>query len=362
MRYLFGLLSIVFLVGLGCHGRQTKSDDSRDKFAVSDTMMNMIAIDTVKLSSVENELKLTGKVSFDEEHVVRVYPMVSGLASDVRVSLGDYVKKGQELAVIISSEGAGIQNDLLNATSNLGITKKNLEASESMYKSGISSEKDFLTAQADFRKAESELDRIKKIITINGNNSTADYSIKAPESGYIVERFINPHMQIRPDNGNNLFTISDLRHVWIIANVYETDIAKVHLNDEVEVRTIAYQDVALKGKIDKIATVLDPDNKTMKIRIILGNENVLLKPEMFANVIVRYKIKGEMTEIPSQALVFDKSKNFVMLFNDRNDVQTREVQVYSVVGNKTFITSGLAPGDKVISRCQLLIYNALNES
>ena len=357
---------LLFIAGsvlfAGCVGRESASDSPSTGFTMSDTLMNMIAIDTVKLSKVQNELKLTGKVSFDEEKVVRVYPLVSGLASEVRVSVGDYVKKGQELAIIVSAEAAGIRNDLLNAQSNLEIAKKNLQSVEDMYKSGISSEKEFLTAQADVRKAESELTRMKDIVKLNGNNSTADYAIRAPVSGYIVERFINPHMQIRPDNSNNLFTISDLKRVWVLANVYETDIAKVHLGDQVKVNTIAYQDLNFKGKVDRISTVLDPDNKTMKIRINLENENYLLKPEMFASVTVGYDCNSTMPAVASSALIFDKSKNFVVLFNNKHDAQIREVQVFAVVGDKTYITAGLKPGERVVSKSQLLIYSALNES
>jgi membrane fusion protein, heavy metal efflux system len=360
LKYLY--IAVIMISLIGCEGPEKKPDAPSSTFSVSDTLMNMIAIDTAKLSTVQNELKLTGKVSFNEEEVVRVYALVSGLASEVKVSLGDYVKKGQVLAIIKSAEAAGIRNDLLNAQSNLEIAKKNLQSMEDLYKSGISSEKEYLTAQADCRKAESELTRVRDIVKINGNNATADYVIKASVSGYIVERFINPHMQIRPDNSNNLFTISDLKHVWVVANVYETDIAKVHLGDEASVTTIAYQDACFNGRIDNISTVLDPDNKTMKIRINLKNENYLLKPEMFANVIVKYNCEGKMLEVPSNALIFDKSKDFVMLFNDKHDVQVREVRVFSVVGGRTYIAEGLKPGDKVISKCQLLIYNALNES
>jgi len=363
MKYKNMLLGCAVCVVIGCHGTQKAADNESSVYHVSDTMMNMIAIDTVKLCSVENELSLTGKVSFDEDAVVKVYPLVSGLVGDVKVTTGDYVKKGQVLAIVKSAEAAGIRNDLLNAQANLEIGKKNLSATEDLYKSGISSEREYLSAQSDVRKAESELTRMNDIVKINGNNATADYMITAPVSGYIVERFINPHMQIRTDNSNNLFTISDLKHVWVLANVYETDIAKVNKGDEVTVNTIAYQNVTFKGTVDKLSTVLDPDNKTMKIRINLTNNNYMLKPEMFANVIVKYSCDSIMPAVLSQAVIFDKNKNFVMLYdNGSREVQTREVQVFSVVGEKTYITAGLKPGDRIITKCQLLIYNALNES
>jgi cobalt-zinc-cadmium efflux system membrane fusion protein len=362
MKTLKWLIVTAALIAEGCKEPGKTLNDDNSKFSISDTIMNMISLDTAKTSKVRNELSLTGKVSFNEEEVVKVYPLVSGLASEVTVSLGDYVKKGQRLAVIKSAEAAGIRNDLLNAQSNLEIAKKALAAAEDMYKSGISSEKEFLTAQSDYKKAESELTRVNDVVKINGDNSTTDYVITAPVAGYIVERFINPHMQIRPDNGNVLFTISDLNHVWVLANVYETDIAKIHAGDEVKVKTIAYPDRNFKGKIDKISTVLDPDNKTMKIRINLNNSNALLKPEMFASVQVTYDCGSAMVEVSSNALIFDKNKNFVVLFKAKNDVQTREVSVFSIVGEKTYLSAGLNPGDKIISKCQLLVYSAMNES
>jgi cobalt-zinc-cadmium efflux system membrane fusion protein len=361
MKRLILFSAAVIGIIAGCSGPK-KEADGGPSHSLSDTMMNMVAIDTAKLSPVENELKLTGSVRFDEEGIVKVYPMVSGLATEVKVACGDYVKKGQALAVILSSESANIRNDLLNAQSNLAIAKKDLQAAEDLYKSGISSEKEYLTAQSDYRKAESELTRVTDIVKINGNNATADYVITAPVSGYIVERLLNPAMQIRSDNGNNLFTISNLNHVWVVANVYETDIARVHKGDEVSVTTIAYPDSAFKGNIENVSMVLDPDNKTMKVRVNLTNVDHLLKPEMFANVIVRYRDRNPMLSVPSRALVFDKSRNFVMLFNTKSDVQTREVRVFSVVGEKAYISAGLRPGDRVITKCQLLIYNALNES
>jgi membrane fusion protein, heavy metal efflux system len=358
-NHVFSFLLCISIIA-GCKGVVDKPADPPQKFCISDTLMKIVTIDTVKLLNVENELKLIGKISFDEEQVVKVYPLISGIVTEVKVSLGDYVKKGQILALIKSIESAGTENDLVTARSNLEITRKNLQATEDMYKSGISSEKEYITAQKDNQKAESELKKIENIIKINGNNSSADYIVRAPSAGYVVERLINPNMQLRSDNSNNMFTISDLGHVWVIANVYESDIAKVKLSQEVTVQTIAYPDKSFQGKVDKLNNVLDPDNKTMKIRVELKNQDFLLKPEMFADVTVKYSSKDKMMMVPSKALVFDKSKDFVLVYNNKCDVKTKEVQVFSTVGEKTYISSGLKPGDRVITNSQLLIYDVLN--
>ena len=98
----------------------------------------------------------------------------------------------------------------------------------------------------------------------------------------------------------------------------------------------------------------------MKIRIQIDNKEKILKPEMFANVSVMYHGDSLMISIPSKAIIFDKSKNFVMVYKDRCDIRTREIQIYSNINNKAYILSGLKPDEYVISKSQLLIYNALN--
>lgn len=96
-------------------------------------------------------------------------------------------------------------------------------------------------------------------------------------------------MAIRADNSNDLFTVSNLNDVWVLANVYESNISKVHLGDNVEVTTLSYPGRVFHGKIDKILNVLDPTNKVMKIRVVLPNPDYALKPEMFTSVNVQSK-------------------------------------------------------------------------
>jgi len=102
-------------------------------------------------------------------------------------------------------------------------------------------------------------------LQINGGNTQGEFIVRAPISGFVVEKQINNNMAIRNDNNNSLFTISDLRNVWILANVYESNISEVHLGDDVEVTTLSYPGRKFHGKVDQILNVLDPTNK--------GNEN-----------------------------------------------------------------------------------------
>jgi cobalt-zinc-cadmium efflux system membrane fusion protein len=166
-------------------------------------------------------------------------------------------------------------------------------------------------------------------------------------------------MELRSDDPENLFTISNLDRVWVMANVYESDLANVHEGDPATITTLSYPDKVFRGHIDKIFNVLDPESKTLKVRVTLDNADYRLKPEMFANVSITYAGHDKRVTIPAKAVVFDKNRNFVVVVNRENHPIVREVDVYKSVGDKTFLSGGLAPGDRVVSTNQLLIYNAL---
>ena len=113
--------------------------------------------------------------------------------------------------------------------------------------------------------------------------------------------------------------------------------------------------------IDKIFNLIDVESKVVKARITLKNDNFELKPEMFANVKVKYQEPVKKPTIPSEALIFDKSRYFVMVYKSDNDIETREVSVYKDTGKLIYIDSGLKEGEKVMTKFQLLVYDALND-
>ena len=360
MKKLFIILS-AFSILIGCHSKDDKETNKVSaKFCIPDSLLKQVTIDTVSFKSVIQEFNLIGKVTYDQDKVVKLFPMVSGNVIDVKVALGDYVEKGQVLALVKSAEIAGAENDIVSAEANLAVSEKNLAATQDMYKSGISSEKEYLAAVKETEKAKSEYNRVKTVLSIYGG-SKSNYIIKSPISGYIVEKFINPNMQIRPDNSTNLFTISDLKKVWVLANVYESDIANIKTGEQVDVTTISYPDKIFTGTIDKVYNVLDTDNKTMKIKIQLDNKENLLKPEMFAKVIVRQVKDSSMLAVPAKSIIFDKNKYWVITYNNKCYLQSRQVNIAQSTSLYTYIQSGVKPGEKVITNLQLLIYNALNQ-
>ncbi len=343
-----------------CTDRKAPANE-HEHFVISDSLMNMIRLDTVATCPFVNTLTLTGKVAYNDEHVVKIFLMVSGNVSDIRIQVGDYVQKGQVLGVIRSSEMAGYANDMVAAKTNLINAKKNLDVSEEMFKTGLTSEQDLVNARSGYEQAEGQLKKASNVLSINGGNMESRFIIKAPVNGFIVDKQVTNNMAIRSDMATGLFTISDLKDVWVWANVYESNISRIHTGDSVQVSTLSYPGKVFQGKIDKVNNILDPANKVMRVKIVLPNKDYALKPEMFASVSVTSNENTKSTCVPSDALIFDNSEHFVLLYKSRADVTIKHVDVIDKYGDASFIKGDLQEGDKIIGTNTVLIYQSLNE-
>jgi cobalt-zinc-cadmium efflux system membrane fusion protein len=355
---LFATLCLVFS---SC-GEKDEKKDKVNIVEISDSLIKNMTIGTARTTRVRSELKLTGKISADQSKQLEIFPLVGGTAKVVNVEIGDYVEKDQVLAVIKSGEAADYGKQFIDAKSNYEVAKKNLQVTEDMYNSKLASERDYLNAKQDFIKAEGDLKKAQEFQKIYSVGNQNEYIIKSPISGFIIEKKINRDMQIRSDNGDNIFTVAQLNSVWVLANVYETDIDKIKEKDTVGVTTIAYPDKVYRATIDKVYNVLDPETRVMKIRVKLGNPDYLLKPEMYANVVVNYAEPLNMITISASAIVFDNSNNYVLLYKGKKNFSVQKIDLYKTIGNKAYVRSGIPENARVVTGNQLLIYNALTNN
>ncbi len=355
------VLAVTLLNIWACHNKIPETKD-KAPFCLTDTLQKKAVIDTVKLQIVKNIIALSGKIEANEDKWVKVYPVVGGIVDEMKVQLGDYVTRGQTLAVIKSGEIADYQNQLTSAQSSVRNAEKSLNSSRELFKSGLATERDTMNARTDLDKASSDLKRMEQTTSIYGVKSNAIQVITAPISGYVIEKNVTDKMQYKPDAAQPFFVIANLEEVWVMASVFETDIAKIKTGYDAEVNVIAYKDKTFTGKVDRIFSILDPQSRVMKVRVKIQNKDNLLKPEMFAQITIRYNDNTtKMPAIPSEAIIFDKNKNFVMVYKDSCNIETREIEIYEVAGKTTYIKSGLQLGEKVISKYQLLVYDALND-
>ncbi len=341
-----------------CQSGQNK--EARQPYVVPDSLFRTLTIDTVKTSQITDAITFTGMVDFNTDKVVNVFPLISGNLQNVTVMPGDYVKAGQLLGVVKSSEIANYNANLINADENVRLTARQLEQQKDLYKSGLASQVDITNAEANYQQAVAAKIAAEKILAINGNNKNGEYQIKSPIEGFIVQKNVTNGMAIRTDNGTAMFTISDLKNVWVQANVYEENIGKVHEGDQTDVTTISYPGKVFKGKVNKLMNVLDPTSKVMKMRVVLNNPGYLLKPEMFATVTTYFKENKQAVSISRHDLVFDHSQYYVVVVTGKKNVSIRPVEIISMNGETAYIKTGVSPGERLVASQAILIYGSLN--
>ncbi|UPZ14670.1 efflux RND transporter periplasmic adaptor subunit [Flavobacterium humidisoli] len=356
---LFIGIAIASLSLAGCK-KQVENPETNTSFVLSNTMLKSTTTAEAKIQPLKNELSFYGKITADNNKMIDVYPLVGGNVMKVNVELGDYVKKGQVLATIKSTDVADFEKQSIDAKSDLLVAKNNLKVAQELFDGKLNSESDVLQAKSEVNKAQSQLSKIQETYKIYNIKAGSIYEVTAPISGFIIQKSINQDMLLRNDRSENIFDIAEISEVWAMANINEIDINKVKLGTSAAVTTLSYPDRIFQGKVDKIYNVIDPETKAMQARIKLSNPDYMLKPDMNANIKLSFNENQSMIAVPSKAIVFDKSKNFVVVFKDRNNIETRQVEVYRVVGDTTYISSGLKENEKVITNNQLFIYGALN--
>jgi cobalt-zinc-cadmium efflux system membrane fusion protein len=337
-----------------------KPDPGKQPYIIPDSLLKTLTIDTVRQGELINSLQITGMVDFNQDKQVNIFPLVSGNIREIKVQLGDYVGAGQVLATVRSSEMAGYTNNLIQAQTNVNATKKQLAATTDLYQSGLASNLDVTNAQVNYDQAVAQLEMVKRILRINGDDTTGRFVVKTPIPGFIVQKQVTNDQAIRPDNGNALFTISDLKDVWVWGNVYEANLDKIHLGDYVDVTTLSYPGKVFKGRVDKIMHVLDPTSKVMKVRVVIDNGDYALRPQMYATITATNTEHKQAIYVPLSALVFDNSRYFVVVYHGSGKADITPVDRMSTLGDKVYLTDGVKPGDAIIASNTLAIYDQLN--
>ncbi len=297
---------------------------------------------------------------------------------------GDVVTAGQPLFVVEATDMVQSQNDFVaavgtmsKARSQLNLTKTNEKRQRDLYEGRAVPLKDWQQAQADFSaatsdmsSAESAVDAARNRLRILGRTDqeiavieekrgiSSDTPILAPIAGSILQRKIGPGQYVNNGSSDPAFVVGDLSTVWLVANVRETDAAKVALGQSIEVSTLAYPDRTFSGTIDYVSASIDPSTRRILVRGTVSNPNNLLKPEMFAKIAVVTGSEETSPALPREAIVYNENGAHVWSVADSNALQLRSVQLGLTSGAMVQVVSGLNPQEKVVVQGGLLIDRA----
>ena len=351
---LTGLITLI-----SCNNK--KLENNNDQSVINQSFHEKIKTVKVVLSNQEQELILTGKVDYDPDKIINYIPLISGIIEKTYFSLGDKVQKGQPLLDIRSTELSALQSEKISLEAEEKVTERELKTAQSMFDDNLISERELLEVKSKLKQIQASIEKIKSDMNVYGTaKGNGIFTVNAPMNGYIVHKKASHGSTISADN-EAVFIIADLSSVWIIANVYASNLLFVREGMEVEMTTFSYPDELFHGKINSLPQVFDPEEKVLKARIIMDNKDLRLKPEMSMLVKLKDKSSRQFAAIPSDALIFDNNRYFVVVKEISGNFMIKEVVLQGHSNKISYISSGLSEGENVVVENQLLIYQGLKE-
>jgi len=300
-----------------------------------------------------SELRVTGTITPDVSRTVPVISIASGRVLEIKARLGDVVQKGQLLLRVQSADIANAFSDYQKAMADEKLSRTQLERAQLLYDKGVISLNDLQVAEDTDAKAKVDVKTTAEKLRVLGNPNLDQPSgiveIRAPVSGVITDQQVTNAAGVAGLGSPNPFTISDLSSVWVVCDVYENDLSMVHLGEKADIRLNAYPDQVFTGTINNIGPVLDPNNRTSKVRIEVRNPG-FMRPGMFVVATFHGGKKQTRAALPATAILHLEDRDWVYVPAGSNSLRRIEVKGGRMLsGNMQEILSGVAVGQEVVS-------------
>jgi cobalt-zinc-cadmium efflux system membrane fusion protein len=336
---------------------QTKVEHEEDVNLVQTDHPEQFPLATAVEHISTSQLVATGTVNPDISRTVPVISLAAGRVVEIRARLGDTVKKGQLLLRVQSADMSGAFADYRKAMADEQLARTQAERSKLLYDKGAISLNDLQVSEDAEAKAKVDVENTSEHLRVLGadiNHPGAIVDILAPISGVITDQQVTNAAGVQGLSSPNPFTISDLSSVWILCDVYENDLANVHLGENADIRVSAYPDKLLTGRISNVGPVLDPNIRTAKVRIEVHNPG-LLRVGMFVSATFHGQKKETRTAVPSSAILHLHDRDWVYVpAGDKNFRRVEIIAGASLPGNMQEVISGLKPGQQVVSNALVL--------
>jgi len=302
-------------------------------------------------------LNATGIVQPDIARAVPVASLAAGRVVEVKARLGDEVKKGQLLLRVQSNDVSGAFQTYRKAVNDELLARIQLERAQLLYEKGAIAKSALEQAEEVAQNAKADLEAATeqlRLLGIDKDHPSGIVDVRAPISGVITDQNITNAAGVQGLSGPNPFTISDLSYVWIICDVYENDLDAAQVGETADIRLNAYPNRALKGRIDNILPVLDPNLRTAKVRIEVPNPGIM-RVGMFVTATFYGKHPETYAAVPATAILHLHDREWVYMQLGGGHFRRQEVVTGSMLpGNMQAVVSGLKPGDQVVSNALVL--------
>jgi cobalt-zinc-cadmium efflux system membrane fusion protein len=373
------LLAAATMVGCGGGGRRTGTVDS---VTTSAAQVGTVELDTAQRSRIHVEkvtpetyrasVTTTGTVAFNGDRSTQVIAPISGPVSRILVSPGARVERGQPLAVVSSPDFAEAVAGYRKAEGAWRNASRIATLDEQLFTNDALSRSDLDQARTDLAAATADRDAAVSQLRSLGLNEaaidairdgkpvpTTESAIRAPIAGTVVEKLVTPG-QLLQAGTTPCFTIADLSTVWVMANVFESDVGAVRRGESAVVTTNAGPDT-LTGKVDYVADLVDPATKATAVRVVVPNTGRVLRRDMLVRVTIRAISPSTGLLVPVAAVLRDDENLPYVYIAAANGFARRRVNLGGRVDDRYEIASGLTPGESVVTDGALFLEGAATQ-
>jgi membrane fusion protein, heavy metal efflux system len=302
-------------------------------------------------------LNVTGVVQPDIARAVPVISLATGRVVEIKARLGDRVEKGQLLLRVRSNDVSAAYQVYLKAVNDERLARQQLERAQTLYDKGAIAKGALEQAEDTEQDAKVDLDTATeqlRLLGVDKDHPSGIVDVVAPISGVITDQQVTNAAGVQGLSGPNPFTISDLSYVWIICDVYENDLDAVHVGEYADIHLNAYPDKVLKGQIDNILPVLDPNLRTAKVRIEVANPG-LMRVGMFVSATFYGKEAEPHAAVPATAILHLHDREWVYTPAGKGHFKRLEVVTGNMLPDHLQeVVSGIKAGDQVVSNALVL--------
>lgn len=332
-------------------------------FTIPQDQMAHVQVVTVEPTTLTRTLRLTGAVAYNAFKTTPVITQVGGPVSRILVVPGQHVKAGQPMLDVSSPDYSQLLDAYLKAADSSRLADKNFVRAQDLYQHHAIAQRDLEQAESDRNQAQADLNASEQGMKILGIKnpaslakapSSAQIPVLAPIGGEVVERLVSPGQVVQAGQ-TQAFTISDLSTVWVLANVYQSDLAYVRSGDDVVVQTDAYPG-NFHGRISYVSPALDPNTRTLQARVVVDNPGEKLKKDMYCTVTVTAGSISNVIAVPDASILHDDNNQpFVYVETGANQFGRRDVEASASQNGKTQILKGISAGERVVGDGSLFL-------
>jgi len=363
---LLGILSIAGSAGCGPGGETAEAVAPKPQAAagpkvvrLTPSMAEHVRVEAVAPSNLPVTMKAFGKIQLNEDHVAYVLAPLPGQVVRLSAKVGDRVQKGDVLFMINSRDVTAAVGEAIDSRKDLELSERTHAMTKTLFESQACSAIALKQAENDLAKARGRQARAASVlktlgVEMQGEELTSFVPVRSPISGTVIERKVTEG-QYETADSNALLTIADLASVCVVADLFERDLSRVRPGQKVEVTTLAYPDQHFAGEVWRISDVVDPNTRTLKVRILVPNPESRLKPEMFASVLIIVKEPEPVLTIDVRSAFIEGGEHFVFVEQGPAAYEIRRVDAVPGPEGRLLVRGGLKAGDRVVKEDVVLL-------